>query len=105
MLNFINGAYTEYRGQPTMKTGRDDNIPIMVTEYGWSSQATDPQSPPEGQDAIYDAKRSTVVAAYTREAQLAWSEDQVNLIGLLPWSAQDNFEWERGYAERFGMVY
>lgn len=108
MLNFINGAYTEYRGKPTgsaAASSRETNIPIMVTEYGWSSQASDPESPPAGQTVIYDAKRSTVVAAYTREAQLAWMHDKVNLIGLLPWSAQDNFEWERGYAERFGMVY
>lgn len=32
-------------------------------------------------------------------------EEGVDLRGYFAWTFMDNFEWEKGYHERFGLVY
>eukprot|EP00812_Abedinium_dasypus_P008511 NODE_2267_length_965_cov_295.404396.p3 GENE.NODE_2267_length_965_cov_295.404396~~NODE_2267_length_965_cov_295.404396.p3 ORF type:complete len:228 (+),score=54.01 NODE_2267_length_965_cov_295.404396:151-834(+) len=56
-------------------------------------------------------RRSTTRAApcfyysYFSEMHKAIYEDSVNLMGFFAWSLMDNFEWERGYSERFGVLF
>ena len=56
-------------------------------------------------EAKYDAGRTMYYYSYLYEAHRAISEDGVDLRGFAAWSFADNFEWERGYSERFGVMY
>jgi beta-glucosidase len=42
--------------------------------------------------------------AYLTQLQRA-TADGVPVSGYFLWSAQDNFEWNDGYGNRFGLVY
>ena len=74
--------------------------PIYVTENGWSTP---------GDESVYDGVRDDgrvlFYHNYTGEMQRAYNEDGVDVKGYFAWSLMDNFEWERGYSERFGLVY
>jgi beta-glucosidase/6-phospho-beta-glucosidase/beta-galactosidase len=74
--------------------------PIYVTENGWSTPGD--ESPAEG---VRDDGRVLFYHNYTSEMQRAINEDGVDVRGYFAWSLMDNFEWERGYSERFGLVY
>ena len=74
-------------------------VPILITEGGWSIGANDSGT------GTRDLARAYYFANYTQQLQRAIVEDGVNLIGYFAWSLMDNFEWERGYTERFGVVY
>jgi beta-glucosidase/6-phospho-beta-glucosidase/beta-galactosidase len=85
MLNWVHRRY----GGP----------PIYVTEGGWSLPAGSPE------EGAADAQRLLYYANYTAEMRRAIYEDGVDVRGYFAWSLLDNFEWERGYSERFGTVY
>ena len=73
--------------------------PILITENGMSCH--DAVSL-DGQ--VHDPNRidylSRYLAAYRRAAH-----DGVNAAGYFAWSLMDNFEWNLGYTQRFGLVY
>ena len=69
-----------------------DSIPIFVTENGYSSD-----------DRVSDDQRSDYYEKYLNEMLKATKIDGVNVIGYAAWSLLDNFEWNRGYEERFGL--
>lgn len=72
---------------------------IIVTESGWSLAANTTAQ------GIDDPQRTYYFANYTSQLQRAISEDGCRVTGYFAWSLMDNFEWERGFTERFGVSY
>ena len=92
LLNWVDRRYS-----PALGGGR---LPIYVTENGWSTPGDEPW-----REGVVDDGRVLYYANYTGEVQRAINEDGVNVKGYFAWSLMDNFEWERGFSERFGLVY
>ena len=78
---------------------RYDGPEIYVTEGGWSLDASTAEA------GVKDLPRTMYYANYTAAMHKAIYEDGVNVKGYFAWSLMDNFEWEMGYKERFGLVY
>ncbi|CAH1647057.1 unnamed protein product [Spodoptera littoralis] len=74
----------------TKKYGNE--IPIIVTENGVSDR---------GQLDDYD--RVSYFNEYLYELLLAIHEDGSNVKGYFAWSLMDNFEWDDGYSQKFGL--
>lgn len=53
---------------------------------------------------VHDPDRIAFLESYLEQAFRAKKEG-VPLDGVLVWSLMDNFEWERGFTQRFGLVY
>jgi len=79
---------------------RYHHVPIYVTENGWSTPGDEGWA-----KGVVDDGRVLYYANYTGEVQRAINEDGVDVRGYFAWSLMDNFEWERGFSERFGLVY
>ncbi|XP_049882587.1 myrosinase 1-like [Pectinophora gossypiella] len=69
-----------------------DNPLVVITENGISSEP-----------GLQDSKRVNYIDAYLRSLHAAVTQDGCNIIGYTHWSLMDNFEWMRGYSERFGL--
>jgi beta-glucosidase len=75
------------------------NLPIEITENG----AADNTGPgPDGR--VHDAGRITFLREHLRELSRA-IRDGAPVRAYHCWSLLDNFEWARGYSQRFGLVY
>jgi len=72
---------------------------IYITENGCS--AADALTPG---GKVLDTERVFYLRAYLSQLQRAVA-DGVPVKGYFLWSLLDNFEWARGYSERFGIVY
>lgn len=83
----------------TWISNRYSNPDIYITEGGWSIQAN------TSAEAQNDLARIQYFANYTSEILNSINEDGVNVKGYFGWSLMDNFEWEMGYTERFGVIY
>jgi beta-glucosidase len=57
-----------------------------------------------GDGAIHDAQRIEYHRAYLSELQRAM-QDGADVRGYHAWSLMDNFEWEDGFSQRFGLAY
>mmetsp|Transcript_2164 Transcript_2164/g.5334 ORF Transcript_2164/g.5334 Transcript_2164/m.5334 type:complete len:700 (+) Transcript_2164:88-2187(+) len=77
--------------------GRD--LPIWGTESGWSDNTI------SALQAKYDTGRLMYYFGYIMEMWNAIHVDGVKMEAFMAWSLMDNYEWERGYAERFGCLY
>jgi alpha-glucosidase (family GH31 glycosyl hydrolase)/beta-glucosidase/6-phospho-beta-glucosidase/beta-galactosidase len=69
------------------KYGKANNLPIMITENGTDN----------------DIDRPGFVVDMIEKMGEAMEEGH-DVIGYLHWSLMDNFEWERGYGQHFGLV-
>ena len=72
--------------------------PIFVTENGTSAD----DSVEEGR--VHDAFRIAYVDRHLR-ALAAAMDAGADVRGYFYWSLMDNFEWEEGFGQRFGIVY
>lgn len=52
---------------------------------------------------VHDSNRVDFLARYL--GQLKRAAGEIDLRGYFQWSLMDNFEWEKGYSERFGLIY
>ena len=53
--------------------------------------------------AVHVPNRIDFLARYL--GQLKRAAKEIDLRGYFQWSLMDNFEWEKGYSERFGLIY
>ncbi|XP_051172499.1 myrosinase 1-like isoform X1 [Leptopilina boulardi] len=66
---------------------------VYVTENGYSDR-----------DGLNDYGRMNYYYSYIKQMLLA-IKDGCNVKGYAFWSLLDNFEWEKGYTERFGIIH
>lgn len=74
-------------------------MPIYITENGMSCHD---HVSPDGR--VHDSNRIDFLDAYLGQVQKA-VEEGVDLRGYFLWTFLDNFEWDKGYNERFGLVH
>ena len=74
-------------------------LPILITENGLSCTDT-----VDLNGEIHDADRCDFYHRYLRELRRA-AIDGVDVMGYFAWSLMDNFEWAKGYTERFGLIH
>nr|WP_183441388.1 GH1 family beta-glucosidase [Pseudoduganella violacea] len=72
--------------------------PLWITENGMANA----DRPQEGQ--VHDQARIEYVQLHLQALQTAMQAG-VDVRGYFYWSLMDNFEWNSGYARRFGLVY
>lgn len=75
------------------------HTPILITENGMAAHDVISLD-----GKVHDPNRQDFMNRYLLAYKRA-AEDGVDLAGYFAWSLMDNYEWEKGYAERFGMVY
>ncbi|MCH5259191.1 MAG: beta-glucosidase [Lachnospiraceae bacterium] len=74
-------------------------LPIYLTENGMSCHDIVSR---DGQ--VHDPNRITFLDRYLSALQCA-SDEGVDIRGYFLWTFLDNFEWEKGFSERFGIVH
>ena len=74
-------------------------LPIYITENGMSLRDVVAED-----GGIHDTDRIKFLDSYLSSLQRAVDEG-VKVDGYFLWTFLDNFEWEKGYSERFGIVY
>lgn len=72
--------------------------PIYITENGMSCHDVVSLD-----GKVHDPNRIDFLARYLHELKRA--AEEIDLRGYFQWSLMDNFEWAKGYSERFGLVY
>jgi beta-glucosidase len=84
----------------TLKTVHHDyGLPIYVLENGLGGY-----DKPDETAAVIDPERVQFLRAYVGAMNEAASSG-VDVRGYFVWSLLDNFEWEQGYTNRFGLIY
>lgn len=75
------------------------NLPIIITENGLSCHDVISLD-----GKVHDPNRIDFLNRYLLQLKKA-AEDGVDIAGYFQWSLMDNFEWARGYFDRFGLIY
>jgi beta-glucosidase len=72
--------------------------PVYITENGmaWADEVRD--------GSVNDQQRIDYVRMHLESIAMA-REAGVDVRGYFYWSLMDNFEWESGYAKRFGLIH
>lgn len=80
---------------------------IFVTENGISSKhvGANPSNGTDLNPELNDQWRINHYHAYIGQMHRAIKEDNADIATYTAWSLMDNFEWARGYTERFGMIW
>jgi beta-glucosidase len=83
-----------------LRVARDyGSIPLLITENGAAFEDL-----VDGGEVVDDERRIEYLRAHIGAVERA-REQGVDLRGYYVWSLLDNFEWEWGYGQRFGIVY
>ncbi|MFW5795690.1 MAG: family 1 glycosylhydrolase, partial [Alkalispirochaeta sp.] len=77
---------------------RYGNPPVIVTENGAS------YDDPVEENTVRDTRRQAYLKQYLREMHRAIEHGQ-DVRGYFVWTLLDNFEWQYGYKQRFGLVH
>jgi beta-glucosidase len=77
--------------------GRKD-LPIFISENGCADSYD-----PDASGLVADVDRIMYYRSYLTHLKRAVDEG-FPVTGFFPWSLLDNFEWSRGYSQRFGLV-
>ena len=72
---------------------------LYITENGASYS-----DGPDAEGRVHDTRRVNYLRAHLVAAHRA-IQSGVPLAGYFVWSLMDNFEWARGYTQRFGLVW
>ncbi|MCH6255620.1 GH1 family beta-glucosidase [Puniceicoccaceae bacterium K14] len=73
--------------------------PIVVTENGTATTDF-----PDENGEVIDSARCSYLKEHLKGISRV-AADGVECMGYFHWSIMDNFEWDRGYSQRFGIVY
>lgn len=79
----------EALGATIRYTAKNTHLPILVTENGV---------------ATLDDRRRVAFIEEALDGVLDCLADGIDVRGYLHWSLLDNFEWDRGYTPKFGLV-
>jgi beta-glucosidase len=74
-------------------------LPLVVTENGsaWADEVT-------ADGEVHDPERVDYLLRHLQAMTVA-IEQGADVRGYFAWSLMDNFEWARGYAQRFGLIH
>jgi beta-glucosidase len=75
------------------------DVPLLITENGAAFEDS-----VDGADVVEDPRRVAFIDGHLAAVERAL-EAGVDVRGYYVWSLLDNFEWEHGYSQRFGIVY
>ena len=75
------------------------DVPLLITENGAAFEDR-----LDGGDVVEDPRRVAFIESHLAAVEHAIAAG-VDVRGYYVWSLLDNFEWEHGYSQRFGIVY
>ncbi len=75
------------------------DVPLFITENGAAFEDRT-----NGADVVEDPRRVAYLEGHLAATERALGAG-VDVRGYYVWSLLDNFEWEHGYSQRFGIVY